>query len=320
MDKAFVEKLLSWGWWLLPIEKHSKEAAWVWISKQMPEGWLWERERVPDEVIRKWVEEQPEGNLAVVCGSASRIFVMDVDAPITDLGIHLSHAEVLTQDNGVHWYFRWPTGASFGICGNVKMQVDWLGNGCYALLPGSNLGRFGGTYVDAGLSPDLPDVPPAILQEIQACWARQEASASVVNDGFDEDEDPFGYGDEYEEQEFDEWVDTGLSLSAYEEGAMKTALYPRHFTATGLNYVALGLAGEAGEFANKIKKIHRDNGGVLDDATRAALRDELGDVLWYVAAGAYELDSSLEEIASLNIEKLERRAQRETLHGDGDNR
>lgn len=321
MDKALAQKYLSWGWWLLPIEKNSKEAAFIWLAKHMPEGWLWERERVPDEVILRWCDDEPEGNLAVVCGAASGVFVMDVDAPITSLGIHLSDVEVTTTNGGVHWYFRWPVGASFGACGNTQMMVDWLGNGCYALLPGSRIGgRFGGgPYVDVSLSPILPDVPLAVLNEIQAAWIRQEAAASV----FYEDDDDVAFEDEddgYGELEIDDFIDTGLSISAYEEGALKTAIYPKQFQATGLEYVAMGLAGEAGEFNNLLKKVHRDKGSEMDEESRWALKKELGDVLWYVTAGANELGSSLEEIASLNIEKLERRAQQDTLGGSGDNR
>jgi NTP pyrophosphatase (non-canonical NTP hydrolase) len=68
-----------------------------------------------------------------------------------------------------------------------------------------------------------------------------------------------------------------------------------------LCYLALGLAGEAGEVANKVKKVYRD------DAGTDAIIDELGDVLWYLSETARELGTSLEVVAHLNIKKLEER-------------
>ena len=83
---------------------------------------------------------------------------------------------------------------------------------------------------------------------------------------------------------------------------------------------ALGLTGEAGEVADKIKKIIRDKDGKISDEDRAAVAKELGDTLWYLAAIARYLDISLSEVAKGNIEKLESRYQRNKLHGEGDNR
>ena len=85
-------------------------------------------------------------------------------------------------------------------------------------------------------------------------------------------------------------------------------------------YPTLGLANEAGEVAGKIKKIFRDKGGVIGEAERAALKDELGDVLWYLAQLCTELGLTLEEVAAANLEKLASRRQRGTLYGDGDTR
>ena len=98
------------------------------------------------------------------------------------------------------------------------------------------------------------------------------------------------------------------------------------FNATGnYNTVAfvekvLGLAGEAGETADKIKKVLRDKDGVIDEHDKLEITKELGDVLWYVASIARYLDVPLEEVARLNLEKLEGRRQRNLLHGEGDNR
>ncbi len=82
----------------------------------------------------------------------------------------------------------------------------------------------------------------------------------------------------------------------------------------------LGLAGEAGETADKIKKLLRDKNGVISDEDRASIVKELGDTLWYLAATARYLGVPLSEVASGNIEKLEGRYQRNKLHGAGDER
>lgn len=85
-------------------------------------------------------------------------------------------------------------------------------------------------------------------------------------------------------------------------------------------YPTLGLANEAGEVAGKIKKIFRDHGGKITDDDRAALKQELGDVLWYLTQICTELGLSLDEVASANIEKLFSRLERGQIKGSGDNR
>jgi NTP pyrophosphatase (non-canonical NTP hydrolase) len=77
---------------------------------------------------------------------------------------------------------------------------------------------------------------------------------------------------------------------------------------------------EAGEFAGKVKKIFRDKNGVISDADREALKQELGDVLWYLTQIATELDLSLDEIAQTNIDKLASRLERNQIQGEGDYR
>ena len=90
--------------------------------------------------------------------------------------------------------------------------------------------------------------------------------------------------------------------------------------AVGFIEKVLGLVGEAGETADKIKKILRDKDGVVSDEDRELVVKELGDVLWYVASIARYLDVPLSEVASGNIDKLESRWQRNKLHGEGDER
>lgn len=111
-----------------------------------------------------------------------------------------------------------------------------------------------------------------------------------------------------------------MDFPEYQRQARETAIYPGKGQAAGLAYVALGLVGEAGEVANKVKKILRDKGGVLNANDAAALAEEAGDVLWYLAAFCDELAADLGQIAALNAAKLESRALRGRLQGDGDNR
>lgn len=109
-----------------------------------------------------------------------------------------------------------------------------------------------------------------------------------------------------------------MNFNEYQNKARETAIYPD----LGSNFVypTLGLSGEAGEVAEKIKKVIRDKGGKISDETRADLQKELGDILWYTAQLATELNISLEDVASGNIEKLHSRQQRNKLHGSGDDR
>jgi NTP pyrophosphatase (non-canonical NTP hydrolase) len=110
------------------------------------------------------------------------------------------------------------------------------------------------------------------------------------------------------------------SFDSYQSAARSTAVYPNSGSWGGLAYASLGLAGEAGEVANKVKKVLRDEDGKLSDERRAELADELGDVLWYVAAVAEELGAYLSDVAEVNVEKLRSRKERGVLKGSGDTR
>lgn len=107
-----------------------------------------------------------------------------------------------------------------------------------------------------------------------------------------------------------------MDLNEYQKVAMTTAIYPRQHC---IVYPALGLAGEAGEVANKIKKVLRAN-EFFTTGRREEIMAELGDVLWYAAALANDLGFTLDEVASHNLNKLADRKARELIHGNGDNR
>jgi NTP pyrophosphatase (non-canonical NTP hydrolase) len=109
-----------------------------------------------------------------------------------------------------------------------------------------------------------------------------------------------------------------MALNDYQKAAQKTAVYPGK--GKDLSYPALGLNGEAGDVADKLKKVIRDNHGEFDCERREAIAYELGDVLWYVSELAFELGYTLESIAVMNIEKLASRARRGLIGGEGDNR
>lgn len=105
-------------------------------------------------------------------------------------------------------------------------------------------------------------------------------------------------------------------INVYQDMAAGTAVYPE----VGSNYVypALGLAGETGEVVELVKKALRDDGGEITEARLEALKRELGDVLWYVAALCSELGLELGEVMEKNLVKLKERMERETLKGEGD--
>ena len=84
-------------------------------------------------------------------------------------------------------------------------------------------------------------------------------------------------------------------------------------------YDGLGL-GEAGEVQGKIKKIIRDNGGIITTEAIEGIKGELSDILWYIASMCDTLGLKLEDVATYNIEKLKSRKDRGVLHGSGDNR
>jgi len=120
------------------------------------------------------------------------------------------------------------------------------------------------------------------------------------------------------EQELKQWMKernmSNITANQYQDGACSTAIFPKE---TALAYLTLGLSGEAGEIANKAKKLIRDGDS---PAKREEIGKELGDVCWYLAVLADELGMNLGYIMERNLIKLADRKERGKLQGSGDNR
>lgn len=108
-----------------------------------------------------------------------------------------------------------------------------------------------------------------------------------------------------------------MTFDEYETEASSTRIYNEGIKVI---YPTIGLAGETGEVADKVKKVIRDHGGSFDESNRKEIAKELGDVLWYLTSIANDLGYSLEDIAKMNIEKIKSRQRRDVIHGEGDNR
>ena len=109
-----------------------------------------------------------------------------------------------------------------------------------------------------------------------------------------------------------------ITATEYQQKASETAIFPKQ---KALEYITLGLTGEAGEIANKVKKLIRDGADKETlEQKKIEIGYELGDVLWYCAMLAREVDINLGHMMEKNIEKLHSRKERGTLGGSGDNR
>ena len=109
-----------------------------------------------------------------------------------------------------------------------------------------------------------------------------------------------------------------MDFKTYQKQARLTAQYPN----LGSNniYPTLGLVGEAGEVAEKVKKVIRDKKGIFDEESKIGIKKELGDVLWYISNLCNEFNFELEEVALQNLEKLKLRAAKGKISGSGDDR
>lgn len=108
-----------------------------------------------------------------------------------------------------------------------------------------------------------------------------------------------------------------MTVNEYQAASLTTAVYPED---KRIIYPALGMCGEAGEVADKVKKVIRDNNQSFDTVRKIEIAKEIGDVLWYCATLANDLGFTLEAIAQININKLQSRKERGMLGGSGDNR
>lgn len=123
---------------------------------------------------------------------------------------------------------------------------------------------------------------------------------------------------EFQTKSFKNGDNAIMELNAYQEVAQSTAVFPEKM---GIVYCTLALNGEAGELAEKVKKIIRDdNGNFMQEEKLQAMAHELGDVLWYVANLAAQLGYTLEDVAQMNLDKLKGRIERGTIKGSGDDR
>ena len=109
-----------------------------------------------------------------------------------------------------------------------------------------------------------------------------------------------------------------MNFKTYQKKARVTAQYPN----LGSNniYPTLGLVGEAGEVAEKVKKVIRDKNGIFDEESKKSIKKELGDVLWYLSNLCNEFGFSLDDVALQNLEKLKLRSARGKISGSGDDR
>ncbi len=108
-----------------------------------------------------------------------------------------------------------------------------------------------------------------------------------------------------------------MNFNEYQKQAITTAVYPKK---SGTMYLTLGLCGESGEVAEKVKKLYRDRGGNITLDFINEMIGELGDVLWYLSCLALDLGINLDTIATENLSKLKSRSERSVVHGDGDSR
>lgn len=112
-------------------------------------------------------------------------------------------------------------------------------------------------------------------------------------------------------------MEKAMTFDEYTKVALSTSI---NLSKNDYTYPVLGLCGETGEVAEKVKKVIRDKGGVFTEEDKKAIATELSDVLWYINRFAWGLGYTLEEIADLNVKKLLDRQARGVLAGSGDNR
>lgn len=108
-----------------------------------------------------------------------------------------------------------------------------------------------------------------------------------------------------------------LTINEYQNKAIETAIYGE---GQKIIYPTLGLCGESGEVADKVKKVLRDSNGEFTDEKKLEIAKEIGDVAWYIAALCRDLGYTMEEVLQMNLDKLASRKERNMISGSGDNR
>lgn len=108
-----------------------------------------------------------------------------------------------------------------------------------------------------------------------------------------------------------------MELNKYQQLVETTRIYPEDMK---IVYPCLGLSGEVGEVCDRIKKIYRDKEGVFSYYDKQEIAKEMGDVLWYLASLATDLDLNMNDIAFTNTQKILNRKQNGKISGNGDNR
>jgi NTP pyrophosphatase (non-canonical NTP hydrolase) len=108
------------------------------------------------------------------------------------------------------------------------------------------------------------------------------------------------------------------TFDEYQKETRKTAVYGE--IGHPIVFPVIGLFEEAGELAGKVKKMFRDHGGELDETQKELIQKELGDILWYLTQACTELGVTLEDTSLMNLEKINSRLKRNTIHGEGDDR
>lgn len=108
-----------------------------------------------------------------------------------------------------------------------------------------------------------------------------------------------------------------MDFDSYQQSTRETAKFPTNHMPAPI-YCCMGMAGETGECLEKVKKVYRDRDGVYSPEDIEAITLELGDVLYYLASVAYEINVPLSEVARKNQEKLRSRKQRNVISGSGD--
>lgn len=110
-----------------------------------------------------------------------------------------------------------------------------------------------------------------------------------------------------------------MEFNEYQKRALETAIHDKKYK---IIYPAIGIGNESGEILGKIKKWMRgdDGDGDMSKERKEAIKDELGDVLWYMAILAHDLGIPFDDVAKINLAKLKSRKERGVIKGDGDKR